>query len=276
VNGLSADPRPQHQPPRRVRLGADAWLLLAEAVSAAGAALTPPFRIADGPVLDDAQRAAATAALRGSALVTGDGGDLLADLHPSVRESLLAHVQPQALIDSRVGLGDALRAARHAVRGELASAVAREQRPAGERLLELGEVELSTMLVDDLVADVLRGFGDLGGAAGREPLALDAAMSLAVVDALADGRADLARALLERPALPAPLEQLADGLQAVAQVAVAGPTGAQVLVAMRLADGWWTAAIAEQDVQLIPVAEDDLVTEIAAALTTALWSAAAT
>jgi hypothetical protein len=193
-----------------------------------------------------------------------------------VRESLLAHLQPLVLVDTRVGLGDDLRAARHAVRGDLASAIAREQRPAGADRVELGPVELSAMLVDDLVADVLRGFGDLDAEPGREPLQLDAAASLAAVEALAGQRADLAQAVLEQPVLPAPLSALAGGLLAVAQVAVSGAGGTEVLVAMRLPDGWWTAGLAdEEDVLLTPVGEDDLATQIATAIAGAVRSGVA-
>jgi hypothetical protein len=268
---LAVGARPPHPPPRRLQLGADTWALLAEALARAGAQLPPPLRVEDGPALGDAQRAAALQAMREAGLVQGDSGELLADLHPSLRQSLLAHVEPLVLVDSRVGLGDELRAARHGVRGDLASGVAREQRPADEDRLELGPVELSTMLVDDLVADVLRGFGDLDAATDREPLRLDAAVSLAAVKALADRRPDLAQAVLGQPAVPA-LRELAAGLRAVAQVSVTGAAGARVLVALRLPDGWWTAALSDEDVALRPVGEDELVTDIATALAGAITS----
>jgi hypothetical protein len=269
---LTIGGRPPHPPPRRLRLGADAWALLADALTRAGAQLPPPLRVEDGPQLDAAQRDAALQAMREPGLLEGDSGDLLVDLHPSLRQSLLAHVEPLVVVDSRVGLGDALRAARHAVRGNLASGLARAQRPADEERLELGPVELSTMLVDDLVEDVLRGFGDLGGAPDREPLLLDAAVSLAAVKALADRRPDLAQAVLEQPAVPAPLRELAAGLQTVAQVAVTGPAGTRVLVALRLPDGWWTAALSQAEVALRPVGEDEAATEIATAVAGAITS----
>jgi hypothetical protein len=266
--------RPPHPPPRRITLGADAWVLLAEAITRAGAQLARPLRIEDGPALDDAQRAGTLEALHAAGLLRGESGDLLADLHPSVRESLLAHVAPPALVQSRSGLGDELRFARHALRGELACGLARDQQPLGDERVQLGPVELTAMVVDDLVEDILRGFGDLGGAPDREPLQLDAAVSLATVRALADERPDLAQAVLEQPAVPPTLRELAAGLLAVAEVAVAGSGGTEVLTAMRLADGWWTAALTGEDVVLDPVGEDELTRMIAQALAGAITATA--
>lgn len=272
---LTIGARPPHPPPRRVRLGADAWALLAAAIAHAGALLPSPLRADDGPALDDAQRQDALDALRDAGLVVGDSGDLLADLHPSLRQSLRAYAQPLVVVDTRVGLGDELRAARHAVRGDLASGLAREQRPLDAGRLELGPVELSAMLVDDLVDDVLRGFGELGGGPGREPLRLDAAASLAAVEALAGGREDLARAVLDTPAVPAPVSELAAGLRAVAQVSVSGAAGTAVLVALRLQDGWWTVEPDGEDVLLTPAGADELATAIATAIAGALRAVAA-
>ncbi|MEA2154734.1 MAG: hypothetical protein QOE11_874, partial [Solirubrobacteraceae bacterium] len=129
--------RPPHPPPRRVRLGADAWVLLAAALARAETRMPPPFGVDEGPALDGDQHAATLAALRAAGLVAGDSGDLLADLHPSLRESLRAHEHPLVLAETRVGLGDELSIARHAVRGELVSAIVREQRPLGGGRIEL-------------------------------------------------------------------------------------------------------------------------------------------
>lgn len=269
---LTIGPRPPHPPPRRVRLGADAWALLAEAL--ADAELPPPFGVDDGPTLGPAQRAAAIAALRAAGVLAGDGATLLDDLRPAVREGLLLHAQPAAVVDASVGLGTTLRAARYAVGGQLVSGLVREQRPGDDGGLELGPVELGTLLIDDLAADVLRGFGDLAGEPGRAPLRLDAAISLAAVHALADERPDVARAVLRAAELPAPLQQLAAGLRAVARVDVAGADAIRVQLAVRLADGWWTVALERDDVLLQPVGEDELVIAIASALAGALTAGA--
>jgi hypothetical protein len=130
------------------------------------------------------------------------------------------------------------------------------------------------MLLDDLASDVLRAFGDLDGDPARESLRMDAAVSLAAVEALAGARPDLAQAVLEQPAAPALLHELAAGLLAVAQVTVAAANGMQVLVALRLDDGWWSTALVDDDVLLDPVGEDELVSWLAAALTSALTAGA--
>ncbi len=272
MSGLTVGPRPPRPAPRRVQLGADAWSLLAQ-VTLAEAALQPPFRIEDGPPLDDVRRAATEDALRASGLAPGDSDDLLEDLHPSLRESLRCHAEPLVLVDTAVGLGERLWLARHAMRGELVCGVAREQRPSGEDALELGPVELTTMLVDDLATEVLRGFGDLAGEPDREPLVMDAAVSLAAVRALAEEHLDLAKAVLGTPAVPPPLRSLAAGLRAVAQVGVGGASGVRVLVALQLDDGWWRAGLDDENVVLQPVDEDDLVTDLAGALALAMRSA---
>lgn len=269
MSRLTVGLRPRHPPPRRVPLGSDAWALLVE-VALAGVALPPPFRLKDGPALDATQHAATVAALRDAGLLRGDGADLLADLDPSLRESLQMHARPQVVVDSSVGLGDAQRATRIAITGQLASAIARSQRPVDDDRLELGPIELSAMLLDDVASEVVRGFGDLDDQPDREPLQLDAAVSLAAVHALAGKRADLACAVLDRATVPAPLAELAAGLEAVARVDVGDRSGARVLIALRLDDGWWTAGLSGEDVVLRPVGEGELVTEIASALTSAL------
>lgn len=77
-------------------LGADAWVLLAEAPAGAGAELAPPFRVQDGPRSTTRSATPHATRCRAAGLLQGDGD------------------------------GDELRAARHALRGDLASAIARE------------------------------------------------------------------------------------------------------------------------------------------------------
>jgi hypothetical protein len=270
---LTVGPRPPHPPPKRIQLGSDAWVLLAETL--ADAVLPPPFRTEDGPTLDAEQREATQRALRDAGLLPGDSGDLLADLDPAVRESVLTHVHPRVTVAVSVGLGEAMRAARIAVLGELACALSREQRPVGDDQLDLGPVELSALLIDDVAKEVVRGFADIGGAPDGAPVRLDAAVSLAAVYALADGRIDLARAVLGRPEVPQPLTDLAAGLQAVARVEIASAVGTRILVALQVGDGWWTIGLSGEDVLLRPVGEPELVSEIAAGLVGALMSGAA-
>lgn len=273
MTGLTVGRRPPHPPPRRVQLGGDAWVLVAEVLP--DVALPVPFRPQDGPPLDAEQRAALEQILRDAGLLTSDDPNLLDSLRPALRDGLLTHSQPLVVVDASVGLGERQRITRLAIGGHLASGLVREQRPAAADELELGPVEISVMLIDDVATEVLRGFGDLGGEPDREPLQLDAAVSVAAVHALGDHHSDLARAVLGRPAVPAPLRALADGLQVVAQIAVAGDSGTRVLVALRTADGWWTVGMSDEDVVLRPVGEDELVTDIASALAVALCSRAA-
>jgi len=272
VTRLTVGSRSEHAPPRRIELGADAWVLVASA-ALADAGLPAPFRVQDGPELDPALRDATERMLRDVGLLTGARGDVAADLDPALSETLRCQADPAVVVDSSVGLGDAQRAARHAIRGRLACGLVREQRPVGDDALDLGPVEVSAMLSDDVVAEVLRGFGDLSGDPAREPLQLDAAVSLAAVHALADNREDLAQAMLERPTVPHPLRELADGLRAFARVEVADRSKARVLLALRLDDGWWMLGLDGEDVLLRPVVEDDLVVELVTALTGAMTSA---
>lgn len=259
-------PRPA---PRRVTLGADGWVLLAETIAGA-AALAPPFRVQDGPPLQSADRAAARRALRDAGLLTGHSGSLPDDLHASLRESLLVYARPLVVIDASVGLGDAQRVERIAVGGQLACGLVREQKPAGADALDLGPVHVTAMLVDDVATEVVSGFGDLNGEPGRLPLRLDAATSLAAVRALGNRRTDLAQAALGAAEIPPPLQELAKGLRSFARVDVASPVAARVLLALLTGDGWWSLDMSGEDVVMRPAGEDELVTMIANSLLGAL------
>jgi hypothetical protein len=259
--------------PRRIRFGADAWAVLL--AQAKGLRLSAPFGADDGPALDDAQRGAAEAALRSSPVVPGSTGDLLADLHPSVRASLLIQVQPTLVVDTRVGLGGDVRTARHALAGPLASGLQRAVRSHGSQQAELGPVELSTMLAEDLVPEVLGVLGDLSGPAGRTAVEMDAATSVAAVSALQNGRDDLAQAIAPDEQAAPVLRALAHGLQSIAIVEVAGADQVQMLVAMRTGYGWWRLDLSGSDVLLAPVGEQELSTDATLAVAAALGGEAA-
>jgi len=258
-----SDPGAGRSSPRRVEFGADAWLVLVAAVP--GVRLPAPFRAEDGPALSPEQQEAAERALRASGVVPGTGGDLLADLHPSLRTSLLVHAAPQLVITSAVGLGGDHRIARHAMAGPLASAVSRRQRPV-EGGLQLGPVTLSTMSRDDLATDVVRGLEGLSGRPDRQVLTIDAAEALAVVRALGEGKLGVALAIVDGADVPAPLDRLAGGLRSVARIDLTTAQGTRVLLALATEDGWWTAMMAFGDLELRPVDEDALVVELASAL----------
>lgn len=248
---------------RRVTLGADAWAVL---VSEARALHLPaPFGPGDGPALTPEQREAAVGALRSSALVVGDSGDLVADLHPSLRASLLVQVNPAFVIESRVGLGADARIAHHAVQGNLASAFAREQRVVGDRA-ELGPVTWSTMLVDDVATDVVDPFDVPDTPAEGDVLEIDPAVALAALRALRAGRTDVAAAVVDQETVPDPLPAATEGLRAVARIDVTGPAGTTVLMAVCIDGGWWTATIGGGDLELRPVDRAGLVSAVAGLL----------
>lgn len=246
-----------------VDLGADAWILLSGA--AAGVDWPPPFGPADGPELTAGQRDAAERALRASALVTGDSGDLVADLHPSIRASLLVHAAPMAVVDLRAGLGEDQRVARYALQGEIASAVARDVRAAGDGGVELGPVTLAALPVEEVVPGILAALGDLDGLPDREPLTLDAAEALALARALAGDEPDLAGAIAA-DGIPEPIAELAGGLRAVARIDLAGAGRAAVLVLVRGDGGWWRATIAGEALDLEPVDAATLASDLAGEL----------
>lgn len=271
------------EPPRRLVLAADAWQVLCEQLG--GLVLPPPLRAVDGPELDDAQRRAALAALRAAGVIGPEPThDLVATLHPSVRASLTVHLAPQVVIDTTVRRGRERRTARHAAAGLLAAGLARTtvDVDAGR---DTGPVELSTMLLDDLAADVARTFGELAPIGHRPAARLDAAASLAVVRALQEDRpeaaavaAAVAAAGAADPAddeVPAALTAIADGLRAVARVELAGGGRRFGLMAVDTELGWWQAHLTGEDVVLRPLDEDVLVTRLAAALTSVLVGGAA-
>ena len=204
--GIGPTPARPAAPVGRVVLGADAWaLLLADA-----AALDLPAPFAAGGALTPPQAAAAEAALRLSDAVTGTGGGLVADLHPSLRASLLLQLTAGVVLEVAV----AGRAARFAVGPVLASGLVRSG---------LGPVTLLTLLPDAVASQatgLLPGLAPAARGPGREPVRLDAATSVAASLLLAEGRADLSVALLGH-AVPAALGIVT----AAARLEVAGPRG---------------------------------------------------
>lgn len=266
-----------YEPPRRLVLGADAWQVLCDQLG--GLVLPPPLRAVDGPALDDAQRAVALAALRDAGVLAAEpADDVAAALHPSVRASLTVHLAPRLVIDTTVRRGSERRTARHAAAGPLASGLARTTVEVGGGR-DTGPVELSTMLLDDLAADVARTFGALTPVGHRQAARLDAAASLAVVRALQDDRPDAAAAVAaaggESEPVPDALMAIADGLGAVARAELAGAGRRFGLMAVETERGWWQVHLTGEDVVLRPLDEDVLVTRLAAALSAVLVGGAA-
>ena len=286
---MTAPATASHEAPRRLVLGADAWQLLVEALG--GLSLPAPLGADDGPDLDDGQQAVARAALSAAGVLTGSpaaGADLLAALHPSVRASLTVHLAPQLVIDTTVQRGAERRTARHAAAGVLAAGLVRTTvEVQGGR--DTGPVELSTLLLDDLAAEVARAFGELPPIGDRRPARLDAAASLAVVRALREQRpeaaasvaaagtpaGDSAAAGTEAGEVPGALTAVAGGMRAVARVDLAGAGRHLALVAVDTDQGWWQVHAAGEDVVLRPLDADTLVTRLAAALTAVLAGGAA-
>lgn len=249
--------------PRRVTLGADAWaVLLAEATAVR---LPEPFGVDDGPELTPAQYDAAAAALRASDAVTGDSGALISDLHPSLQASLMAQLAPDIVIDSRVGLGADARIARHVIQQGLGSALTREQRVTDDGAA-LGPVTWSTMLVDDVATDVVAALDAPDTPPAGETLELDPAVALATLQALRDGRPDVAAAVVEEETVPEPLLHAATQLDATARIDVRGRTRVGVLMAVCVDGGWWTATLGGGQLELRPVGRTDLVTDVAGLL----------
>lgn len=253
-----------YEPPRRVVLGTDAWQLLVRELG--GLTLPQPLREQDGPVLDAAQEAAALGALRAAGLVTGDRP--LADLHPSLRASLLVQLRPELVVDTVVQRGPERTTARHAAAGPLAAGLQRSTTEV-EAGRETGPVELSTLLLDDLAAEVVAVLGPLPAVGDREPAELDSAASLAVVTSVQQGRREVA-ASLTGGAVPPVLEAIAAGLQAVAEIVVTASGQRHVIVLLGTAEGWWSVHTPGEDVVLRPVDTGVLVTQVATALTAGL------
>lgn len=255
--------------PRRLVLGADSWQVL---VTALGALVLPaPLRAADGPELDEAQRAAAVLALQEAGVLLGPG--VPADLHPSVVASLAVHLRPEVSVDTRVQRGPVRTTAHHVAAGPLGSGLVRQtQEREGGRWT--GPVELSTFLLGDLTAEVVAVLGEVPGVGDRTLVQLDAAASLAAVRLLRDGREDAAAALPGDSTHPA-LAAIADGLEAVAVVTVTGRGGVRAMVLLETGDGWWEVHSAGEDVVLTPVDLDELVTRLATGLTASLVGGAA-
>lgn len=241
--------------PKALTLGADTWTVLAAAAS--GLTLPFPFRAADAPLGGD-EAAAAEQALRASALVTGDSGELIADLHPSVQASLFAHAAPQAAIDAWIGLGPDLDAARFAVQGELASGFVRkikrveprtphdasQTQPAASETppaaaTQLGPVRWLTMAVDHLVGAITEPMGEVPShPVDARPAALEAAAALAIVRALQTDHPDYAAAIADGTP-PAPLPAAASELQAIARIDATGAGGRTVLLLAKAGGAWW-------------------------------------
>lgn len=263
--------------PRSVVLGADAWAVL----RAAAPALLLPAAFDAGPALAPEQADAAGRALRASAVVPGAGGDLVEDLHPSVRASLLLHLAPGVVVDTLVGLGAEVRVGRFAAAGLLASGLQRTR---------LGPVTLTTVPVEalaPLLAGLLPGLGDAAptGAASTDavptdappsgaPLPgvvrLDAAVAAAVAQAVGEGRTDLAAGLLDGP-----VPRALGPLSATALLVVGGAGARRGLLCLRTPHGWRSARLSEDDLELRPLSRAGLVTDLAAALGGALAAAAA-
>lgn len=232
-------------PVRRVVLGADAWAVLLAA--APGLVLPPPFDAAGSLTAEQAD--AAEGALRSSAAVRGASGVLVADLHPSVRASLLLHLTADVALT--VAVGD--RTARFAVTRGLAGGLDRTR---------LGPVTLLTLLpeaVAPAAAALLPGLDE--GRSGREVLRLEAATAVAAAQALAGGRPDLAAALAG-PSVPPALGPVTGA----GRLEVAGPDGCLLLLALRTPDGWRSARLGGDDLVLRPLDPDVLVTDLAGAL----------
>lgn len=258
-----------YEAPRRVVLGADAWQLVVRELG--GLALPMPLRAKDGPDLDAAQEAAALAALTASGVLTGRRP--LEDLHPSLRAGLLVHLRPGVVLDTVVQRGPERTTSRHAVAGVLASGLLRRTvEVAGGR--RTGPVELSSLLVDDLAAEVVGVLGELPPVGDRAALTLDAAASVAVVRALRDGRREVAAALTGRQ-VPGALEAVAGGVEAVARVELAAPGRRRGLVLLGTAQGWWSVHTTGADVVLRPVDTDVLVRQVATAFTAMLTAGGA-
>ncbi|MCU1692649.1 MAG: hypothetical protein JWM64_1740 [Frankiales bacterium] len=238
---------------RSVVLGADAWTVL----RTAAAALPLPAGFAGGPLTPD-QVAAAERALRASAVVPGDTGDLLADLHPSVRASLLLHLGPLGRVRTAVGLGRDVEVSETAVGPVLSSSLRRRG---------AGPVTLTTLLTSDVAAHVAGLLpGLVPGPDGREVVVRDAAIAVAAGRAAEQGAEELARLLADGDVPPALV-----GLEQVARVDVGG----RLLLALRTGDGWRTARLAGEDLVLTPLDADRLVTDVAAALAPLVAGAAA-
>lgn len=276
-----------YEAPRRLLLGADAWQLLVQQLG--GLALPAPLRAADGPDLDDGQQAVAHRALHAAGVLTGspvEGADLLAALHPSVQASLTVHLAPQVVIDTVVRRGPERRTARHAAAGVLASGLVRStvEVPGGR---QTGPVELSTLLLDDLVAEVAGNLGELPPVGARRAARLDGAASLAVVRALREGPEHTAAAVAaagsapqtaadpDAGPVPDALVAVAGGLTAVARVDLTAAGRHLGLVALDTDQGWWQVHTTGEDVVLRPLDTGALVTQVATALTAVLTGGAA-
>ncbi|MBC7372891.1 MAG: hypothetical protein H7323_02735 [Frankiales bacterium] len=254
-----------YAPPRRVTLGADAWQLVVGELG--GVSLPPPLRAQDGPDLTAAQQQVARDALVQAGLVTGPG--VLAGLQPSVRAGLALHLAPLVVIDTVVRRGPERDTARHVSDALLASGLVRQTTEVdGGR--ETGPVEVALMLLDDLAGDVVQVLGDLPPQPGRQPVRLDAAASIGMVQALHEGRADAADALAAvagASGVPAALESVANAITAVARIELRGAGRRFGLLLLETPQGWWSVHTSGEDVVLRPVDADAVVTQIASALT---------
>ena len=268
-------------PPARVVLGPEAWVVLLE--QAAGVRLPDPFGRAAGPELTDDARRLALEQLRASPLVTGSGGPLVPDLHPSIQATLTAAAAPQLRIAAAVRRGDVQEDALVLLAGPLAAGLRRTLTDDGSDRLLLGPVELSTLLLEHIAQEVVAAFGETDGAEDRQGVRVDAVASIAAVRALEAGREPRAGAALSGaappgPALSAPvpaaLRAIAGGVEAVARVEVTTARNARVLLWVRTADGWWRVRTSSEDVVLAPVDRDGVLTDLAIALTGALLEGA--
>lgn len=251
--------------PRSLVLAPGAWDLLVGA--ARGLHLPAPFGLAGRVGSDEDSEAdadAAERALRRSGAAPGGTGDLLADLHPSLRAGLLVHLGPVAVVDTAVACGDDLVVSRHALAGPLVSGLLRPVRlHQGGRDVgaveeaRLGPVTLSALLVDDLAGAVLDLLPGLAERANGPSVDVDAGTSVAWARLLHEGRPELAAQLLD-PAQAAVLRGLS-GVLDVAQVQVAVPGASRRrLVAVRAQDGWAQASAAGGEVLLRPAGRDTL------------------
>ena len=253
--------------PARVVLGPEAWVVLLE--EAAGVVLADPFGRGAGPELTVEDRRRAMEQLRDSSLVTGSSGELVRDLHPSIRATLTAAAAPQVRIAAAMRRGDVQEAALVLLAGPLAAGLRRTLEDVGTDRLLLGPVELSTLLPEHTASQILAAFGDTSGADDRQKARIDADASIVAVRALEAGRELLASAVLAGP-VPDALRSVAGGVQAVARVDVTTTRSTRVLLWLRTADGWWRAHTASEDVRLTPADSNDILTDLASALTAAL------
>lgn len=264
------------QEPRRLLLGVDAWQVLVEAL--AGLTLPEPLRAQDGPVLSEAQRQVAAAALRQAGVLVGEAGgpgrhasqdrglsgrDLVAALHPSVLASVTVQARPAVVVDTILAwrTADGLPAhtvGRHVLDETLASGLVRstDQRPEGRWS---GPVELATLLTRDLPAEVVRlltlaGPGGSSGRAGRSVLRLDGTAAVAAERALSRGAVESARVLANEggaldgglwaawlPVLAGPLKVAQIVLSRAPSVS-GGATVREVLLVLLTGSGWWRAS----------------------------------